>query len=94
MGTLTDHVAQLCEEIVGIRNQRRSLNQSLADETRLRKSSVSDLCSDFSRLRLSMARKAQKDRRAFLTNLRRTVHAQKNEVQVDLAGVRQAWAGK
>ena len=94
MGTLTNHVTQLCGEIVSNRNQRHALNESLAQETRHRRASVSDMCADFAGLRHGMARRTLRERRAFLANLRRAVHTQRCGMQTDLAGVRKAWAGK
>ena len=94
LGTLTSHVAQLCDEIVSSRNQRRALNQSLAQETRHLKTAVSDMCADFAGLRHGMARSALNERQAFLANLRHAVRTQRCDMQTDLAGVRKAWAGK
>ena len=94
MGILTDHVAQLCGEIVEIRKQRQILNQGLTCETLRRKSAVNDLCATFADSRRGMARRMSRERQAFLRDLRRTVHAQMRNMQVDLAGVRSAWAGR
>lgn len=94
MGTLTNCVKQMCDEIVDLRNKRQTLNQSLTSATQSRKGAVVEMCADFAKMRLNMAQKALKDRRDFMTNLQQAVHTQRSDVQIDLAGVRQAWAGR
>jgi len=94
MGTLTNCVKQMCDEIVDLRNKRQTLNQCLTSDTQSRKGAVSEMCADFTKMRLNMAQKTLKDRRDFMANLQQVVNAQRSDMQMDLAGVRQAWAGK
>jgi len=91
---LTEDMTRLCGEIVAMRRRRGALMNDMAQQNQHRKQSVAEFCAHASGTRAGMARRTKGERRAFLHNLKRTVGAQRREMNADLAGVRRAWSGK
>jgi len=91
---LTDDMTRLCGEIVAMRNARGGLMGDLQREAKARRQDVVGLCTHFGHARMAMAKQTRDDRVAFMNQLKNTVGAQLRNVQNDLAGARQAWAGK
>jgi len=87
MGHLTDEMSRLCGEIVALRGARRSFVHDLTKN-------VGAMQANFRRTHREMSRKAKAERRAALTNLKRTVAGMRQEFAADLQGARKAWAGK
>lgn len=91
---LTDDMTRLCGEIVALRNKRGELMADLVSSTEAMKRSVADCCTHFTDMRAQMARSTGADRARFMSSLKRSVGAQCQAMQADLAGARKAWAGK
>lgn len=93
MGQLTDQMTRLHGEVVASRHERETLMRDLAWGRKDRRTTVSEMQSDFSAARAEMARKMKKNLRAFITNLKRAVGGQRQEFRADLASARRAWLG-
>ena len=91
---LTEEMTNLCGEIVAMRTRRGALLKALESESNERREAVSDLCKQFHKARMGMARRTHHERVSFLRHLRHGVNVQRRELRSDLAGVRKAWAGK
>lgn len=91
---LTEEMTRLCGEIVALREMRGNLITQLQSEAKGRKQAVTQHCSDLRSSLRTTAKRAEQERAAFLNNLKRSVGAQRRELRSDLAGARQAWAGK
>ena len=94
MGRLTEDMRHLCDEIVTLHGARQALRSQLAGGHAARREDVSEMCVNFSETRSRMAQKARKARLAFLSDLRHLVAELRQQNQIELAGVRFAWAGK
>ncbi|MBI1897320.1 MAG: hypothetical protein HYZ57_11455 [Acidobacteria bacterium] len=94
MGVLTDHMTQMCNEILAMRHGRRMLNTALGEAGAQRKNIVSQMCAGFARARVEMAHQTSTARHAFLKNLRQGVNRHRREVRADLMGARRAWMGR
>ena len=57
------------------------------------KQTVTELCAQFGHARTAMAKRTKHERVIFLSNLKRSVGAQRRDLRKDLAGARRAWAG-
>lgn len=91
---LTDDMTRLCGEIATLRGMRASAMNELQQDTKERKKTVDELCSQMHDDRTAMARQTKKERMSFMKGVRRSVNAQRREMSIDLAGARKAWAGK
>jgi hypothetical protein len=91
---LTDDMTRLSREIHALRKMRGSLMHELQHDAKGLKQTVAKMCTHFGRARMAMAKRTKHERVAFLNNLKRSVDAQRQEMRDDLAGARQAWAGR
>ena len=91
---LTEDITRLCGEILAMRTQRDGLMKDLRHEAKGRTQTVTELCAHFSSVRAASAKRTKAERTTFLNNLKRSVGAQRRGLRNDLAGARNAWAGK
>jgi IS5 family transposase len=91
---LTDDMGRLRDEIIAMRKVRDGLLSDLQKVTKSRKKVVTQLCSHFGHIRARMAKQTKHERLAFFDNLKHTVVILRKETADDLAGARNAWAGK
>ena len=91
---LTDDMTRLSREIHTLRKMRGGLMHELQHEAKGLKQTVAKMCIHFGRARAAMAKRTKHERVTFLNNLKRSVGAQREEMQDDLAGARKAWAGR
>jgi len=91
---LTDDMTRLSREIHAMRKMRGNLMHELQHEAKGLKQTVTKLCTHFGRARAAMAKRTRHERMIFMNNLKRSVDAQRQEIRDDLAGARNAWAGK
>jgi len=91
---LTDDMTRLCAEILALRKMRGNLMSEIQHDSKGRKKAVAKFCAHLGSARAALARRSKHDRVAFMNHLRRTVGAQRQEMRDDLAGARNAWAGK
>jgi hypothetical protein len=80
---LTDDMTRLSREIHTLRKMRGGLMHELQHEAKGLKLTVAKMCIHFGRARAAMAKRTK-----------RSVGAQREEMQDDLAGARKAWAGR
>ena len=92
MGVLTEHMTHLCGEIRAMRRARQALMRELAHGTRRRRDMVLEMRNSFSMAHADMAKSGRANRHAFVSNLRREVARQRQDLRSDLAGVRRAWS--
>ncbi len=92
MGTLTEDMTRLCEEIQMLRTGREELKKEIAEQTRARQVEVLESCAAFAEALARKAQAAHKNRIAFCSNLRHSVAAQTRGMREDLAGVRRVWS--
>jgi len=91
---LAEDMTRLCGEIVGLRSAREGMVKQLRRETEGRRQVVSDLCAQFDRTRMDLAKRNSAERGAFLSDLKRSVQGQCADMRNDLAGARRGWAGR
>ena len=91
---LTEDMGRVRDEIIALRKVRGNLLSELQKVTKSRKKAVTQLCSHFGHIRTRMAKQTKHERLAFLDSLKHTVGTLRKETADDLAGARNAWAGK
>jgi hypothetical protein len=91
---LTDDMGRLRGEVIAMRKVRGILLSDLQKVTKSRKKVVAQMCSHFGHIRSRMAKQTKHERLAFLDRLKNTVVLLRKETADDLAGARNAWAGK
>jgi len=93
MGMMTESMKRLRSEVETLRMERGALMQDLALETKQRRDVVATMRSDFRKTHMDMARHAKAERKAFITNQKRTVAHLRKELATDMAGAARAWFG-
>ena len=93
MGKLTDDVSRLHEEIIALRNARKSLMADLASGASRLSSAVSGLRAEFKNKTGEVCGSARDSRLAFTSGLKNSVNAARQQMNSDLAGARRAWFG-
>jgi hypothetical protein len=87
-------MGRLRGEVIAMRKVRGILLSDLQKVTKSRKKVVAQMCSHFGHIRSRMAKQTKHERLAFLDRLKNTVVLLRKETADDLAGARNAWAGK
>jgi len=91
MPALVNHMIQLRDGILALRNEREDFLTNLQLESGNRRSAVANLLSGFSSSLHVMARRSRAERAAFLSNLQQAVAALRRGVRADLGGGRLAF---
>lgn len=100
MGTLTDDMTRVCDEMDTMRRARQSLIRDVARASSTRRAAVSDMLGGFSRAHNAMAKEMRADLSAFsagteqaVRTLRRDVANQQAQFRAEMEDARQAWLG-
>jgi hypothetical protein len=91
MGVLTQDITRLRNEILALRNERRTLVHDLERETRIRQTDVSQMLAQFSKDCGAVARRMKNCRLDSISDLQQTVSGILTGVRLDLTGIRKAW---
>jgi len=101
MGTLTDDVTRLHDEIGGLRRARGIFLENLDEGLAAIQSGVGMMRADFRKVHRQTAQQAQSDRKAFVAglrksvkNLQKTVAGLRRGFAADIEGAHRAWLGK
>ncbi len=93
MGFLTEAMSELRCQVEALRRDRQALRTGLQQQDRERQKAVAEMCTQFSAVRVGMARRSARERKAFLDDLRGMVRRQRDQVRADVAGARRVWGG-
>ena len=94
MGNLTDDMTRLRGEVDALRNARGALMQDLARGARAMADEVSAMRADFAHAHATMAKKAKRERVAYVTGIKKRIGRMRKKFADDLDGARRAWCGK
>ena len=94
MGNLTDDMTRLRGEVDALRNARGVLMQDLARGARAMADEVSAMRADFAHAHAAMAKKAKRERVAYVTGIKKRIGRMRKEFAADLDGARRVWCGK
>ena len=94
MDVLSESMSRLCADITGLRRARHELKQTLTQGSLMRRAAMEHLCHDFAATRVETGTRRERERMAFLAQLRRNVNQQRQALSNDLSGARLAWMGK
>ena len=94
MGNLTDDMTRLRGEIDALRGARSALMKDLTRGAGDLAATVSAMRADFSAAHIAMAKKAGRNRAAYVARIQKRVGRMRKETATDLEGARRAWFGK
>ena len=94
MGNLTNDMTRLRGEVDALRNARGALMQGLARDVREMADEVSAMRAGFANTHAAMAKKAKRERVAYVTGVKKRVGSMRKEFASDIDGARRAWCGK
>jgi hypothetical protein len=93
MGKITEDMTRLHEEILVMRNARRSLIVDLKDGARRLSSTVSGVRGELRSRTGFIVNEARSEREAFTAGLKESVLIARNQIKQELAGAHRAWLG-
>jgi signal transduction protein with GAF and PtsI domain len=91
MGSLTNDITRLCEEIQTLRAERHDLKERRAERTKARQVEVLETCAAFAGARNWKAESAHTARQNFVDSLKQTVAGEGKSLRDDLAAARRVW---